>query len=166
MAVLCGTIWAWGLYLGRVWERKNSFLYCFSDLPSLWGLLVWTHLFQGKYTYITVMSDSLWPHGCSPPGSSIQGISQAEILEWVAISSSRGSSWPRDQTWVSCFAGRFLTMSHLELPYICLDWSNSITFTNFLSDFILISYLYTVLSNDSKCPREKWDPSMCPTFAL
>ena len=39
---------------------------------------------------------------CSPPGSSVLGISQARILEWVAISSSRGSSWPRDRTWVSC----------------------------------------------------------------
>ena len=39
---------------------------------------------------------------CSPPGSSFHGISQARILEWVAISSSRGSSRPRDQTWVSC----------------------------------------------------------------
>ena len=35
---------------------------------------------------------------CSPPGSSVHGILQARMLEWVAISSSRGSSWPRDQT--------------------------------------------------------------------
>ena len=42
------------------------------------------------------------PLDCSPPGSSIHGIFQARILEWVAISFSRGSSWPRDQTWVSC----------------------------------------------------------------
>ena len=39
---------------------------------------------------------------CRPPGSSVYGISQARILEWVAIASSRGSSWPRDQTHVSC----------------------------------------------------------------
>ena len=37
---------------------------------------------------------------CSPPGSSVHGILQAIILEWVAISCSRGSSRPRDQTWV------------------------------------------------------------------
>ena len=42
---------------------------------------------------------------CSPPGSSVHGISQARILEWVAISFSRGSSWPRDQTCISCIAG-------------------------------------------------------------
>ena len=44
---------------------------------------------------------------CSPPDSSIHGILQARILEWVAISFFRGSSWPRDQTQVSCIAGRF-----------------------------------------------------------
>ena len=45
----------------------------------------------------------------SPPGSSVQGIwiSQARILEWVAISSSKESSWHRDRTWVSCI-GRWL----------------------------------------------------------
>ena len=46
------------------------------------------------------------PVDCSPPGSSVHGILQARILEWVAISFSRGSSWPRDQTQVSCIAGR------------------------------------------------------------
>ena len=43
---------------------------------------------------------------CSPPGSSVYGILQARILEWVAISFSRGSSQPRDWTQVSCIAGR------------------------------------------------------------
>ena len=45
---------------------------------------------------------------CSPPGSSVHRILQARILEWVAIPFSRGSSPPRDQTWVSRIAGRFL----------------------------------------------------------
>ena len=40
-----------------------------------------------------------------PLGSSVQGIIQARILEWVAISSSRGSPWPEDQTYIS-FIGR------------------------------------------------------------
>ena len=39
--------------------------------------------------------------GCCPPGSLVHVILQARILEWLAISFSRGSSWPRDQTWVS-----------------------------------------------------------------
>ena len=42
------------------------------------------------------------PMDCSPPGSSVYGVFQARILEWVAISSSRGSLWPRDQSHVSC----------------------------------------------------------------
>ena len=46
----------------------------------------------------------------SLPGSPVHGISQARILEWVAISFSRGSSWPRDQIQVSCIAGRFFTI--------------------------------------------------------
>ena len=42
------------------------------------------------------------PMDCSPPGSSVHGILQARILEWVAISFSRGSSWLRDQIHSSC----------------------------------------------------------------
>ena len=47
---------------------------------------------------------TLCPADCSTPGSSVDGILQARILEWVAISSSRGSSQPRDRTHVSCFS--------------------------------------------------------------
>ena len=50
------------------------------------------------------------PMDCSPPGSSVHGILQARILEWVAIPFSRGSSQPRDGTQVSCIAGRFFTI--------------------------------------------------------
>ena len=46
---------------------------------------------------------------CNPPGFSDPGISQARLLEWVAIFSSRGSSQLKDQTHVSCTAGRFFT---------------------------------------------------------
>ena len=51
------------------------------------------------------------PMGCSRPGSSAFEIFQARILEWAAISCSRGSSWPRDWTHISCIAGRFFTTS-------------------------------------------------------
>ena len=47
---------------------------------------------------------------CSPPGSSVYGILQARILEWVAVPFSRGSSQPRDWTQVSLFAGWFFTI--------------------------------------------------------
>ena len=49
------------------------------------------------------------PLDCSLRGSSVHGILQGRILEWVAISFSRGSSHPRDQTQVSCLGGRFFT---------------------------------------------------------
>ena len=50
------------------------------------------------------------PMDCSPPGSSVYGILQARILEWVAFPFSRGSSQPRDRAWVSGIAGGFLTI--------------------------------------------------------
>ena len=52
------------------------------------------------------------PMDCSLSDTSLHGILQARILEWVAMPSSRGSSWPRDRTCVSCIsciAGRFFT---------------------------------------------------------
>ena len=58
----------------------------------------------------SVGSDSLWPRGLCLPGSSVHGISQARILEWVAISFSRRSSQPRDRTQVSHVAGRRFTL--------------------------------------------------------
>ena len=59
----------------------------------------------------------------SPPGSHVHGISQARILEWVAISFFRVSSRPRDWTGVSCLAGRFFTAKPPGKPY------NSIIFS-------------------------------------
>ena len=56
------------------------------------------------------------PMDCSQPGSSVHGSSQGGILEWVAIFFFRESSSPRDQTWVSCIAGRFFTNWITRLP--------------------------------------------------
>ena len=50
------------------------------------------------------------PVDCSPPCSSVNGILQARILEWITISFSKGSSQVRDGTRVSCIAGRFFTI--------------------------------------------------------
>ena len=57
------------------------------------------------------------PVDCSPPSSSVQGIFQARILEWVAISHFRGSSLPRDRTLISCVSciGRWIL-------YHCTTW--------------------------------------------
>ena len=58
--------------------------------------------------FVTQSCPTLWdPMGCSSPGSPVHGVFQARILEWVAISFSRGSSWPRDWTQVSLIASGF-----------------------------------------------------------
>ena len=68
----------------------------FTELPMLW--------------LVTQSCQTLCkPMYCIPPGSSVHGILQARILEWVAVPFSRGSSQPRDQTGVSCTAGGFFT---------------------------------------------------------
>ena len=59
--------------------------------------------------------NQLHPTLCDPmdwslPGSSIQGIFQARVLEWGAIAFSRGSAWPRDRTWVLHIAGRLFAI--------------------------------------------------------
>ena len=66
------------------------------------------------------------PMDCSLPGSFVHGISQARILKCVALSFSRGSSWPRDPTQVSCIAGDLLhcrqvlyRLSHQGSTSIC-----------------------------------------------
>ena len=57
------------------------------------------------------------PKDCSLPDSSVYGILQARILEWVAIPFPKGSSWLSDQTQVSCIAGRSLPFEPPEKPF-------------------------------------------------
>ena len=63
------------------------------------------------------------PMDCSPPGSSVHGISQARTLEGAAISFSRGSSWPQGQTQVSCIAGRLFTIWATRQPFFSADFN-------------------------------------------
>ena len=58
------------------------------------------------------------PVDCGPPGSSVHEIFQSRILEWVAISYSRGSSRPRDWTCISCIANSFFTTGPLGSPIL------------------------------------------------
>ena len=60
------------------------------------------------------------PMDYSPPVSSVHGISQARILEWVAISFSRGSPWPRDWTHVSCIGRQILYHKAQLCSQLCL----------------------------------------------
>ena len=80
-----------------------------------------------------VHAKSLWscltlsnPMDCSPPSSSVHGILQARRMSmaWVAMPSCRGSSRPRDQTRVSCIAGRFFTV-WTTWEALCWPWANN-----------------------------------------
>ena len=64
------------------------------------------------------------PMACSLPGSSVHGISQARKLEWAAKLSSRGSSWPRDQTCVSCIGRQIFTTASPGKPRMGWHISN------------------------------------------
>ena len=76
---------------------------------SAGALLSGSAPFCSSVLNVLVMSDSCDPMGCSPPPS-VHGVYQAAILEWVIISFSRGSSWPRDRTQVSHIAGRHFNL--------------------------------------------------------
>ena len=70
------------------------------------------------------------PTDYNPLGSSVPGILQARILDWVAIPFSRGSSWPRDGTRMSCIAGSFFTIwatgmsQSFSLNYYKIEYSS------------------------------------------
>ena len=76
------------------------------------GLLVLPHSLASVSCVVVALSCPALcdPKDCSPPGSSVHGILQTSILEWVASSFSRGSSQCRDQTRVSQIAGRSFTV--------------------------------------------------------
>ena len=79
----CSLLWSWGE--NRWWKVKES---------------------EVAQSCLTLCD----PMDCSLPDSSIHGIFKATVLEWVAISFSRGSSWPRDRTQVSRIVGRCFTI--------------------------------------------------------
>ena len=77
---------------------------------------------EKKWKSVNQSCLTLPPMDCSPPGSSVHGILQARILEWVAILFSRGPSQPRDRTGVSCIAGRFFTSWATMNTNVTLFW--------------------------------------------
>ena len=83
---------------------------------------------EGEDVSDSVVSHPCDPMDCIPPGSSVHGILQARILEWVALSFSRGSSRPRDQIQVSCTPEILYWLSHqgsplLNSPLFFLLWN-------------------------------------------
>ena len=93
----------WNFQSNTVWNGT------YSQMPLLWSLPVVLLCSSKSCMYAQSCPTLCDPLDCSLPVSSIHRISQARILEWVAISSSRGSFWPRNRTGVSSFGGRFFT---------------------------------------------------------
>ena len=90
-------------------SQVSAGFWAISPFPAVLCCLKWK--WKCESVSHSVVSNSLWPHWLySLPGSSVHEILQAIILEWVAIPFSRGSSWPRDRTHVSCTAGGFFTI--------------------------------------------------------
>ena len=95
-------------YDGKGSEKECIYIYIFSPEHSTEAqmpyICVYTHTHTHTHTHIPAKLLQLCPILCHPlhynlPSSSVHGIFQARILEWVAISLSRGSSPPRDRTW-------------------------------------------------------------------
>ena len=106
-----------------------------------------THTHTHTHTLLLLQAQScltLWdPMDCSPSGSSVQGIFQARIQEWVAISSSRESSQPRDGTYISCFSCTGMRiLYHLAIWEAYISLSLSIYLSIYLSSIYLSIYLY------------------------
>ena len=109
----CLTIWAT--------RCKTSAVICLIPFQSL-VLLSRISLFQSTLLLFThsVMSDTGDPMDCGLPASSVHGISQARILDQVAISFCRGSSQSRDRTCISCF-GRWI-LYHWATREVLSKW--------------------------------------------
>ena len=93
----------------------------------------------------------------SPPGSFVHDISQARILQWVAISFSRRFSWPRDKTHISCLAGGFFTTEPPGKPQFNVSSTN-----------LLIVHLWAVLQH-APFPSSHLQlraPPFCPHLLL
>ena len=99
-------------WLSYTYKRTHTYTYIYTICHILFhfGLsqdveynsLCHTSVAQSCPTFCDLMD-------CSPPGSSVHGILQAKILEWVAISFSRGPSQPRNWTCISCIASESFT---------------------------------------------------------
>ena len=86
-------------------------------LPFFQGAVCFKRNCEKVKVLFPQLCPTLWnPKDYNPPGFSVHGISQARRLEWVAIPFSRGFSQPKDQTWVSCIAGRFFTTEPPRKP--------------------------------------------------
>ena len=113
IGITWGAIRKCGLSLAPILSIRNcgggALLPC-SSKPSWWSPCTLTAI--QSVENVCVISCSVWlcdPVDCSLSSSSVRGLIQAGIAEWVASSSCRGSSPPRERICISCFADRFFT---------------------------------------------------------
>ena len=117
-SMLCNTLDGRG-----VWGRKGICICLAESLccsPETITVLI-------GYVYVLVAQSCPTfcdPMNCNPPGSSVPGVLQARILEWLAIPFFRRSSQPRNRTQVSCNAGEFFaswsTILRIFMVHICI----------------------------------------------
>ena len=100
---------------------------------------------------------------CSPSDSSACGILQARILDWVTIPFSRVFAQPRDWTWVSCIAGRFLQMSHqgslIYLILVLYFYSVFLPWRNLHSAYY--TFILTLTSRNQSNRGKRIKPDFC-----
>ena len=108
------------------------------------------------------------PMDCRLPGSSVHGISQARIPEWVVISFSRGSSWPRVQSCISCIDRQILYhWATWEAP--CPFLTQELIVTSFWWPFqaylLCLTFLHSTVSHHSwhKLSTQSWSIAGPPT---
>ena len=95
------------------------------------------------------------PMDCSPSGSSVHGILQARILEWVAMLSSRGPSQPRSWTWVLHCRQILYHLSHQGSPQNHLLAKNSFSFLHFHNFHLTLNFL-SMWNNAEFCSPQLW----------
>ena len=117
----------------------------FSTQSSLWSNCLILTCAKSHQSCLTLCD----PMDCSPAGSSVHGILQARILEWVVTTFSRGSSWPRDLTgisYISCM-GRWVLYHyhHLGSPHPCMTIRKTISLTIWTFAGKVMSLLFNTL---------------------
>ena len=144
-----------------------------NPLTTPWAEHIYTNYFisspQQPYRAVCMLVTQLCPTVCDPmdyslPGSSVYGILQARILEWIAILFSRGSSWPRDWTQVSCIASRFFTIwvtreapIGLTCPYFRRTEAHRVEIIDTSEKFMYLpKWQGQCLSQQGMLPPEPW----------
>ena len=128
---------------GNSWTWKETAEH-FPKMNVMWLNIIQFECFLEKVKVKVKSRPTLCsPMDCSLSGFSVHGIFQARVLEWIAVSFSRGSSWPRNRTRVSCIAGRRFTV-----------WATREAYQGYMSLIFQTSFILT--TNQAIC-HFPWD---------